>query len=208
LPIIPGFMAYISGRTSEKIPSRAQTILSSVFFVSGFSVVFAVLGLLLNTILSNSSYVVRVWLGRISGLIIIIFALHILELIQIPFLMIDHKLEVKKFNSRYITSFVFGAAFAVGWSPCVGAILGSVFALAVSQPGSAFILLLVYAIGLGIPFLAVGFFTEKAMSLVKKSGKVLKYFNIIVGILLLILGVLVFTDNLNYIAYFFVPPIG
>jgi len=207
LPIIPGFMAYISGRTTEKIPSRTQTFLSSVFFVLGFSVIFAVLGLLLNTALSASSYAVRVWLGRISGLIIIIFAFHILELIRIPFLMMDHKIEVRKFNSRYITSFVFGAAFAVGWSPCVGAILGSVFALAVSQPGSAFILLLSYAIGLGIPFLLVGFFTEEAMSLVKRSGKVLKYFNIVVGILLLILGILVFTNNLNYIAYFFVPPI-
>jgi len=207
LPIIPGFMAYISGRTSEKIPSRTQTFLSSVFFVLGFSVVFAVLGLLLNTILSASSYIVRIWLGRISGVIIIIFALHILELIQIPFLMMDHKLEVKRFNSRYITSFVFGAAFAVGWSPCVGAILGSVFALAVSQPGSSFILLLAYAIGLGIPFLLVGLFTESAMSLVKRSGKILKYFNIVVGILLLILGILVFTDNLNYIAYFLVPSI-
>jgi cytochrome c-type biogenesis protein len=207
LPIIPGFMAYISGRTTEKIPSRMQVFLSSVFFVLGFSVVFAVLGLLLNTIFSASSYIVRVWLGRISGLIIIIFALHILELIRIPFLMMDHKLNVKRFNSRYLTSFVFGAAFAVGWSPCVGAILGSVFALAVSQPGSAFILLLSYAFGLGIPFLLVGLFTEEVMSLVKRSGKVMRYFNIVVGILLLILGVLVFTDNLNYIAYFFVPPI-
>ena len=208
LPIIPGFMAYISGRTNENIPTRTQTFLSSVFFVLGFSIVFAIIGIFLNTTLAASSYTIRVWLGRIGGLIIMIFAIHILGLIQIPFLMMDHKLEVKKFHSRYLTSFLFGGAFAVGWSPCVGAILGSVFALAVSEPGSAFILLLAYALGLGIPFLLVGLFTNQAMSIIKKSTKFLKYFNITVGVLLLILGILVFTNNLNYIAYFFVPSIG
>ena len=208
LPIIPGFMAYISGRTKDEIPTRMQVFLSSVFFVLGFSVIFAVLGLLLNTTLSATSYAVRLWLGRIGGLIIMVFAIHILGLIEIPFLMMDHKLEVRRFNSRYFTSFVFGAAFAVGWSPCVGAILGSVFALAISNPGSSFILLLSYAIGLGIPFLIVGLFTQEAMSVIRRSTKVLKYFNIIVGTLLLILGILVFTNNLNYISYFLIPSIG
>ncbi len=205
LPVLPGFLAFISGRTPEYIPTKIEAFLSSVFFVLGFSVVFAVLGVLFNTALSQSSYIVRVWLGRIGGTIIIIFALHILELIKIPFLMMDHKIEVKRLRSRYLTSFIFGAAFAVGWSPCVGAILGSILALAASQPGSSFALLIAYSIGLGIPFLLVGLFTEEVMLWISKSKSFLKYFNIIVGILLLALGVLVFTNNLAYVSYFLIP---
>jgi cytochrome c-type biogenesis protein len=205
LPIIPGFMAFLSGRNAEYIPGRKETFLSSLFFVLGFSLVFALLGILLNTVLASSSYAVRTWLGRIGGAIIIVFALHILGLIKIPFLMMDHKIEVKKFKTQYVTAFMFGASFAVGWSPCVGAILGSVFALAITQPAIAFVLLMAYALGLGIPFLIIGVFTDKAVALVKRSHSFLKYFNSIVGILLLAIGVLVFTDNLNLVANFFVP---
>jgi len=199
-------MAYISGSNIDGVKStRKQTFVSSIFFVLGFSLVFAILGILLNTVLGSSAYTVRVWLERIAGLIIILFAIHILGLIKIPFLMMEHKLEVKRFKSRYFTAFIFGASFAVGWSPCVGAILGSVFALAVSNPGTAFILLMAYAVGLGIPFLIVGLFTEESMRFIRRSGKVLKYFNIIVGILMLALGVLVFTDNLNLVSNLFLP---
>jgi cytochrome c-type biogenesis protein len=207
LPVLPGFMAFISGRTQEYQPKRIETFLSSLFFVLGFSIVFALFGVLLNTALMSSSYATRIWLERIGGAVIIIFSLQVLGLIRIPFLMMDHSVETKRFKSRYLTSFVFGAAFAVGWSPCVGAILGSVLGLAVSQPGSALVLLVAYAIGLGIPFLALGLFTEEIMGWIKKSKVIFKYFNLVVGTLLLILGILVFTDNLNYITYFLTPPI-
>jgi cytochrome c-type biogenesis protein len=203
LPLIPGFMAYLS-QTAEK-SSRMNTFINSVFFVLGFSSVFAVLGVLLNTALAHSSYAVQVWLSRVAGIIIIFFALHILELIRIPILQSDHKLKAKRFSSSYVTSYVFGASFAVGWTPCVGAILASIFALAISSPASSFVLLLAYAIGLGIPFLIVGIFTEEAMAFIGRSEKALRYFNIVVGILLLALGVLVFTDNLTMIASFIVP---
>jgi cytochrome c-type biogenesis protein len=156
-------------------------------------------------VLIRSSFAVQTWLSRIAGLIIIFFALHILGLIKIRFLQSDHKLKAKRFKSSYLTSYVFGASFAVGWTPCVGAILGSIFALAVANPVNSFVLLLAYAIGLGLPFLIVGIFTEQAMAFIGKSEKILRYFNIIVGILLLVLGILVFTNNLTSIASFIVP---
>jgi cytochrome c-type biogenesis protein len=203
LPILPGFLAYLSGTTSVEETSRKETFLNSLFFVLGFSVIFALLGVLLNTVLEGISYDVQIWLSRIGGIVIILFALQILGLIKIPFLMREHQIEVKKkFKWQYLTSFIFGASFAVGWSPCVGAILGSVFALAISSPGQSFILLISYAIGLGIPFLVVGFFTDSVLKTLRKYNKFLKYFNIVVGILLLILGVLVFTNNLNLVASF------
>ena len=206
LPLIPGFLAYLSGTSAGQQGARLKMFFNSVAFVLGFSVVFAMLGVLLNTILERVSYNVQTWLSRIGGVIIILFALYILGLIKINFLEREHKLKVKKkFSITYITSFVFGSAFAVGWTPCVSAILGSVFALVVTKPGLGFVLLLSYALGLGIPFLLVGLFTTQATNLINRSATVLKYFNIVVGILLLILGILVFTNKLNVVANFFAP---
>ena len=204
LPLIPGFLAYLSGTSTTQEGARLKVFLNSVAFVLGFSVIFALLGVLLNTILERVSYTVQTWLSRIGGIIIILFALYVLGLIKMSFLEREHKIAVKKkFSITYVTSFVFGAAFAVGWTPCVSAILGSVFALAVTKPGLSFILLISYALGLGIPFLLVGLFTSQAINLINKSATVLKYFNIVVGILLLVLGILVFTNKLNVVANWF-----
>ena len=99
-----------------------DTFKSSIFFVLGFSVVFSLVGVLLQTVLTSVGYSVQTWLARIGGVIIIIFGLYIMGLIKIKFLERDYSVSVKrKFKSSYLTSFVFGAAFAVGWSPCVSA---------------------------------------------------------------------------------------
>src|SRR3989338_6661917 len=169
LPLIPGFLAYLSGTSAGQQGARLKIFMNSVAFVLGFSVIFALLGVLLNTILERVSYNVQTWLSRIGGIIIILFALYILGLIKINFLEREHKFAVKKkFSITYVTSFVFGAAFAVGWTPCVSAILGSVFALAVTNPSLGFVLLLSYALGLGVPFLLVGLFTTQAVKLINK----------------------------------------
>ena len=205
LPLIPGFLAYLSGTSLGEVSknARGKMFLNSVAFVLGFSVVFALLGVLLNTLLEKSSYNIQLWLSRVGGIIIILFGLYLLGLIRLPFLEKDHKIRVKKkFSITYVTSFVFGAAFAVGWSPCVGAVLGSILALAVSQPGSSFALLTTYSLGLGIPFLVVGLFSGQAVAWINKSQKFLKYFNVVVGIFLIILGILVFTQTLNIVANF------
>ena len=171
--------------------------INSVFFVLGFSVIFSILGVLLQSVLSNVSFVVTQWLGYIGGAVIIFFGIFLLGLIKIPFLEREHKLQVKKkFKNSYITSFVFGSAFAVGWTPCVGAILGAILTLAVSTPIGAFPLLLTYSLGLGIPFLLVGLFTDRASGFIEKAGPWLKYVNYVFGTILIILGILVFTNNL------------
>jgi len=136
---------------------------NSIFFVLGFSVVFSLVGVLLQGVLASISFTVQTWLGYIGGV---------------------------------------GAAFAVGWTPCVGAVLGAILTLAVTQSGSAFWLLLVYSLGLGIPFLVVGAFTEGASRLINKTGRWLNYFNYFFGVLLIVLGVLVFTSKLNKVANF------
>jgi len=205
LPIIPGFLAYISGASLSEAggAKRKEVFFNSFFFVLGFSAVFAALGVLLNTLLEAIAYDVQIWLSRLGGAIIIIFGLYLTGIFHIPFLEREHKFHVTtKFSSRYLTSFLFGAAFAAGWTPCVGPALGAILGLAASQPGSAFYLLLAYALGLGIPFLIVGLFAAQASAFIKKYQPVLRYINIVFGIILIALGVLVFTQQLNRIANF------
>ena len=175
--------------------------INSVFFVLGFSIVFSLVGVLLQSVLSSVSYTVQKWLGYIGGTIIIFFGIYLLGLIRVPFLEKEHKLRVKrKFKYSYITSFVFGSAFAVGWTPCVGAILGAVLTLAVTNPASAFPLMISYSLGLGIPFLLVGLFTDRASGFIQKAGPKLKYVNYVFGAILILLGILVFTNQLSRIA--------
>jgi cytochrome c-type biogenesis protein len=203
LPIIPGFIGYLAGSRGDKVSSRWETFLASLFFVIGFSLVFSLLGVLLNTVLESIAYDVQIWLGRIGGVIIILFGLFLTGLIRIAFLEKEHKFSPKfHFNSKYLTATLFGAAFAAGWTPCVGAVLGAVLGLAASQPGSAFTLLLSYSIGLGIPFLLVGAGTSYADKWIQKISPYLRTVNIIFGIILIVLGVLVFTNSLNLIANF------
>ena len=182
-------------------PRRSQIFLSSLFFVLGFSSVFSLLGVLLQTVLLQSSYGVQTWLGRIGGVIIIFFGLYTVKLVRIPFLEQKHAVSVKRtFNSAILTSFVFGAAFAVGWTPCVSAALGAILALATSQAGSAFLLLFAYTLGIGIPFLLVGLFTSQAERFIQRLGVWLDVFQYIFGGLLILLGVLIFTRELSRIA--------
>lgn len=203
LPLIPGFLAYISGTTiNDSKNARTKIFLNSVSYVAGFSLVFSLLGVLLNTVLEGISYSLQEWLSRLGGLIIIFFGLYTAGLIKPAFMQREHKFSVKKFSLSYATSFLFGAAFAVGWTPCVGAVLGSVLALAVTKPGLSFFLLLSYSLGLGIPFLLVGLFSTQALNVIKKLGPYMKYFNYVVGAFLILLGILVFTQTLNFIANF------
>jgi cytochrome c-type biogenesis protein len=203
LPIIPGFLAYLAGGAGEAKPSRREVFINAVFFVLGFSFVFAALGVLLNTVLEAIAYDVQTWLSRIGGALIIFFGLYLVGLIRIPFLEREHKMVVThRFSSRYLTSFVFGLAFAAGWTPCVGAVLGAVLGLAATAPGSAFALLLAYALGLGIPFLIVGLFAGEVQQWLNRLGNTARYINMAFGILLIGLGILVFTGDLARVANF------
>jgi len=208
LPIIPGFLTYLAGTSlGESKSKRKDIFLNSLFFVLGFSLIFAILGVLLNSILAKVAYDVQVWLARIGGGIIIVFGLYLIGLIQIPFLEREYKFKVGgKFKSKYLTSFLFGSALAAGWTPCVGVAFGSILGIAAIKPGIAFYLLLSYSLGLGVPFLLVGLFTSQASNFIVNTttryANLFKYINILFGIILITLGILAFTQNLNLIANF------
>lgn len=206
LPIIPGFLSYLAavGTGGEGgAPRRREVFISAVFFVLGFSVVFAVLGVLLNTVLEAVAYDVQIWLSRLGGALVILFGLYLVGLIKIPYLDRLHTIAVTKASRpRYVTAFLFGLAFAAGWTPCVGAVLGGILGLAAAVPGTAFFLLLAYALGLGLPFLVVGLFAAQASAWISRYAAKLRYVNIAFGVILIALGILVFTQNLSRIANF------
>ncbi len=180
-----------------------SVFLASVFFVLGFSSVFSLFGVLLQTALASVSSAAEVWLSRLGGIVIILFGLFLLNIFTPEFLSREHTIAVKwRFKSSYLTSFIFGAAFALGWTPCVSAALGAILALATTSAGSAFFLLFAYTLGIGIPFLLVGLFTAQAQVMINKMGPWLLIFQYIFGVLLVGIGILVFTQELGVLGNF------
>ena len=211
LPMIPAFLAYISGTTLTEINNRQKSnfkinkiniISNTIFFVLGFSIVFSILGVLINSILSENINQFTNSLNWVAGIIIIIFGIFLLLSTKINSLNKEKKFHIKNFKSSYPMSFVFGVAFAIGWTPCVGPILGTILTLAATTPSTSFTLLLSYSIGLGIPFILIGIFFSKSTKIISSMTKHLKYYNIVLGGFIILLGILIFTNQLAYIANF------
>ncbi len=211
LPMIPAFLAYISGTTLTEINNgqksnfkinKINIISNTIFFVLGFSIVFSILGVLINSILSENINQFANSLNWVAGIIIIIFGIFLLLSTKINSLNKEKKFHIKNFKSSYPMSFVFGLAFAIGWTPCVGPILGTILTLAATTPSTSFTLLLSYSLGLGIPFILIGTFFSKSTKIISSMTKHLKYYNIVLGGFIILLGILIFTNQLAYIANF------
>ena len=212
LPMIPAFLAYISGTTLSELNqskgsntlsiNRTNIILNSVFFVLGFSVVFSTLGVIINSVLATSAGELVKGLNQVGGIIIIGFGIFLLLSMKFNKLNVEKKIIPKRSKASYPMSFAFGLAFAVGWTPCVGPILGTIITLAATTPSIAFNLLLAYSLGLGIPFVLIGVFYSRATRIIRSMSKHLRYYNVILGSFIIILGILVFTNQLAYIANF------
>ena len=208
LPMIPAFIAYISGTTLGDLNSKTTTInrkkimLNTVFFVAGFAIVFSLLGVLINGVFINIDTNYLESLNYIGGVIIIAFGLFLISSTYIKRLNIEKKFLIKRESASYPMSFLFGLAFAIGWTPCVGPILGTILTLAATTPGTAFNLLLAYSAGLGIPFLLMGAFYSRMTGVIRLMSRHLKYYNLILGGFIILLGVLIFTGQLAYIANF------
>lgn len=203
LPLVPGFIAYLGGIALQKkegtaLTSRFAMLHASAFFVLGFTTVFAVLGLLLHGALIQVGPDFQSFLAHAGGIIIIFFGLYLMGLIKLSFLEKTRHISVhKKFSSRAVTSFVFGAAFAAGWTPCVGAALGAILGLAALAPGKTFFLLIAYSFGLGVPFLIIGAFAGEIERYLSRISTWVLYINILFGGVLVCLGAMSFTQNLS-----------
>ncbi|MDE1865152.1 MAG: sulfite exporter TauE/SafE family protein [Candidatus Micrarchaeota archaeon] len=190
--------------------SSERIFLNSVFFVLGFTLVFSIIGILLQTLLLHASFGAMEAIRIIGGLIILAFGILLIASTRyiIPFFSQGHGIRFKRTGNSFVSSFLFGLGFAMGWTPCVGAILGSIYALAAASPGVGFLLLLAYSLGLGIPFLVFGAFISKLSGFLKRIKAFLNYFSIIAGLFLAALGILVVTGYIGLLSVFLVGPGG
>jgi cytochrome c-type biogenesis protein len=194
LPIVPGYLGFVTGSQA----SSARRTLITVAFVAGFSIAFVLIGLVVG--LAGSSMLFRGATGlleRVGGAVIIVFGLAMLGLVQLPFLQRDvryHGTAPTK-AGPVVGALGLGAAFGVGWSPCVGPILAGILVLAGVSGGAAggALLLGVYAAGLALPFLLLGVFAERGAVLLKRFGRASRAIEVVGGVLLIALGIAVFT---------------
>ena len=177
LPIIPGYIAYISGSTLEDLLEKKNINLLPIFlFTVGFSIVFIIFGAsatFLGKILLSNSFPLRI----IAGIIIIVFSLHILEILKLNFLNYEKRFYANK-NKNIFSSVLIGMAFAFGWTPCIGPILGSILVLASTEESinRGVLLLVFYSLGLAIPFILSGYLFQKFI-IVSKNLKKKNEFN-------------------------------
>ncbi|MDD3538907.1 MAG: cytochrome c biogenesis CcdA family protein [Candidatus Caldatribacteriota bacterium] len=212
LPLVPGYIAFISGISLEELKnqhnknnqSTYRVLIGALFFILGFSLVFTLLGAS-ATFLGNFIQEYSVWFKRVGGIVIIIFGLYMLGVVNIPFLSYQKKINIDQNLSFHLvlTPFLIGFSFAFGWTPCIGPILAAILVYAGTQEtvSMGIKLLLFYSAGLAIPFL----FTALAVNqFYKWFEKIKKYFRIIElvgGLLLIILGIFIISDSLVFFNY-------
>ena len=183
---------------------RLNIFLNTVYFVLGFSLVFAVLGVILNSFLTNVGTGFQSTFQSIGGVVIIGFGAYLILSTKLRLLNFEKRMtKLPRFKTTYITSFVFGAAFASGWTPCVGPILGHDAYAGRNVSGVRHTIRFLHTRSASaIPFLITGAFFSQATKVIRKMVKHLKYFNPIMGAVLIILGILVFTNQLSIIGNF------
>jgi len=210
LPIVPGYLCFIAGTSldkaldSQEVP-RSNILKYAISFVFGFSVVFVLMGAS-ATYLSSLLYEYFDYLRIIGGIIIIIFGIHFTQLIQLPFLNSDTRIQINNYKPGLIGSFVVGLSFAFGWTPCIGPILGSVLSVAASSENvsEGTFLLVLYSAGLGIPFIVAAYGIGAFLKFLSKIRKHIRAIEIFTGLLLIIFGVLILTNRIQELAFFFI----
>jgi cytochrome c-type biogenesis protein len=203
LPLIPGYISFISGASlNELLENKKINIFPLILFTIGFSFVFIMFGAAasyLGQVLLQNSQTLRV----IAGLVIIIFSLQLIGIINISFLNFEKKIYTKKNNNTWF-SFIVGMAFGFGWTPCIGPILGSILALASTEETifKAVVLLSFYSLGLAIPFILSGYLMQRFLMFSKNFKKNINLVSKSGGVILLITGVLILTNQLQILGYY------
>ena len=213
LPLIPGYISYISGQTlDEIIEDNKSVLLKTIFFSVGFSIVFISFGITASFIgrfLINYSNQLRI----IAGLIIILFSLQLIGLINLKILNSEVRFFTKNYRNNLIFPVVVGMAFSFGWTPCIGPILGSILALAAIEESfsKSILLLSFYSLGLAIPFIISGVLIDKFLFFSKSFRKYISTITKVGGAILLLTGVAILTGQLQVLGFFileYFPSLG
>ena len=203
LPLIPGYISYISGSSlSELVGKKNINLTPMILFTVGFSIVFIIFGAastFLGQVLLQNSYELRI----ASGLIIVILSLHIIGIINLKFLNYEKRFQTN-INTSFYSPILIGMAFAFGWTPCIGPILGSILVLAATEENinRGMLLLISYSLGLALPFILSGYLIQKFLIFSKKFRKNIDLVSKIGGIILLITGILILTNQLQALGYY------
>jgi len=205
LPLYPSFLSYITGISVNQLKSggntkevRLLTMTHSLFFILGFSAVFMTMGMgagLLADLFHDNKDLVR----QIAALLIFLMGLMMVGIFQPMWLMKERKLQLKWKPAGYLGSVIVGMGFAAGWSPCVGPMLGAILALSTTEPGTWFYLISAYSLGFAIPFFVLTFFLGSTKWIVRYSAVLMK----IGGVLMIIISILLYTDQMIRITIFF-----
>ena len=204
LPIIPGYISYITGKNLSEIDQDKKAVLiKTILFSLGFSLVFIALGVTASAV-GNILLFLSNELRIAAGIIIILFSLQMLGLLNFQFLNQEKRIETKDYKDNYIFPFVVGSAFAFGWTPCIGPVLGSILALSATEASisKGILLLSFYSLGLAIPFILSGYFMNKFLISKKGFGKYYNRVTKIGGLILLITGILIVTNQIQVISYY------
>ena len=203
LPLIPGYISYISGSSlNELIEKKNINLTPIILFTIGFSLVFVIFGAastFLGQVLLQNSNELRI----AAGLVIIIFSLHITGIINIKFLNYEKRIQTNT-DSNFYSPILVGMAFAFGWTPCIGPILGSILVLAATEESvdKGILLLISYSLGLAVPFILSGYLIQKFLIFSKNFKKNINLVSKIGGIILLITGILILTNQLQALGYY------
>jgi len=214
LPLIPGYICYISGTTLEKIAEKKNNlvVIRTIFFTLGFSAVFIILGStasFLGKFFLNNSNILRI----VAGIFIIFFSLQIIGIMNLNFMKKEVRFVTNQYSSNLTFPFLVGVAFGFGWTPCIGPILGSILSLAAIEAnfGKSILLLSFYSLGLAIPFIISGILIDKFLFFSKSFKKYISIVTKIGGIILLLTGVAILTNQLQVLGFFileFFPSLG
>ena len=203
LPLIPGYVSYISGNSlNELIEKKNVNLIPIILFTLGFSIVFIIFGAastFLGQVLLQNSYELRI----AAGIIIVILSLHIIGIINLKFLNYEKRIQTNT-NTNFYSPVLIGMAFAFGWTPCIGPILGSILVLAATEDSinKGILLLISYSLGLALPFILSGYLIQKFLIFSKNFKKNINLISKIGGIILLITGVLILTNQLQALGYY------
>jgi cytochrome c-type biogenesis protein len=206
LPLVPGYVSFVAGSSLEDLRDgaapRARSLTLAATFVLGFALVFVALGAS-ATALGSVLLSYKLQLGVIAGVVVILFGLHLLGLTPLRLMNQEARFHIETGAGRAAGAFVLGIAFAFGWTPCIGPVLGAILTLSASTADVAkgSLLLAVYSLGLGLPFLLAALFTGTLLARMKALGRAGRNLQRAAGGLLVAMGLLMVTGQLEVVAY-------
>ena len=209
LPLVPGYISFVSGVSFDELRNNVngkkvvyRSVLMSIFFVLGFSIVFVALGATATSLGQAITQHIQIF-TKVAGVVIVVLGIHLSGIYRIPLLERQKKIDVSARKGGIVGALFVGFAFAFGWTPCIGPLLGGILAVAATQDTvkRGVMLLFAYSLGLGIPFIVTAFMVGGFIKFFEKYRRFIRWGEAVAGVLLIAVGVLIFFDKLGMVTY-------